>query len=405
MVPLARPARLRALSSPVKRILAHSLLFGLSFSIADLLFNFYLVSMGYGTDTAGLMSTISRGAGMLLGVPMGMLIDRMGAQRSLVVALAIYCAGWLLMLQASLLWALAAAQFVIGAAFLMAMTAVIPLLSAVTNDDERARVFGFNASATLTVGLVGSAIGGLLPTAAALLLAVGNQTTAAYRLALGAVIVLALGAMLPVLRRFPVVSCSETQRNSEQHNEPATLLPLARLLRFALAGLMLGMGGGALLPFQNLFFRNVFGLSDSVVGMILAITALGMGMGALMGSPVTARIGLRRAAAILRMGTVVGLMLMLIPALMPAIVGFFLRGMFVSASFPMNDALIMRHTPARQRGMAMSLVSVLWAGGWAVSAVISGYVQMAWGFTPIIIFAAVAYTLSALAIITLKVDE
>jgi MFS family permease len=404
MAPIAGHVRLLDLSPPVRRILAHSLLFGLAFSIADLLFNFYLVSLGYGPETAGLMSTISRAAGMLLGVPMGLLIDRMGPQRAIVLAMLGYCGGWLLMLRAGALVALAGAQLVIGAAFLMASMAVIPLLSTVTRDHERASVFGLNASATLMVGLGGSALGGLLPAGAALLLGVGPQDTAAYRLALTAVMALALLALLPLLRPFPVVNEADA-RAAGQIASSNVPLPIRRLLRFALAGLLLGMGGGAILPFQNLFFRGVFGLGDGAVGIVLAIASLGMGLGALMGAPVTRRIGLRRGAALLRMGTVIGLLIMLVPALIPAIIGFFLRGMFVSASFPMNDALVMRHTPSRQRGMAMSLMSVLWAGGWAVASVASGYVQVRWGFTPIILFAAAAYTLSALAIITLDLPD
>jgi MFS family permease len=404
MAPLAVRARLFGLSPQVRRILIFSLLFGLAFNIADLLFNFYLVSLGYGTDTAGLMSTLSRAAGMLLGVPLGLLIDRMGPQRAIILAMAVYCVGWLLMLQATALLALAGAQFVIGASFLMASTSVIPLLAGVTHDDERARVFGLNASATLMIGMVGSALGGLLPMGAAALLNVGPQDTAAYRLALTVVIVLSILAVLPLLRPFPVLSPAETQAAAAAGAD-FTPLPTRRLLRFALPGLLLGLGGGAILPFQNLFFRNVFSLSDGAVGMVLAAASLGMGLGALMGAPVTRRIGLRRGAALLRMGTVVGLMIMLVPALVPAVLGFFLRGMFVSASFPMNDALVMRHTPPRQRGMAMSLMSVLWSGGWAAAAVVSGYVQIRWGFTPIIIFAAVAYSLSALAIITLVLPD
>ena len=75
---------LARLSPPVWRILAHSLHFGLSLSIADLLLNFYLVSLGYAADTAGLLSTVGRGAGMVLGVPM-MLMPRVPVNSSLAV--------------------------------------------------------------------------------------------------------------------------------------------------------------------------------------------------------------------------------------------------------------------------------------------------------------------------------
>jgi hypothetical protein len=37
----------------------------------------------------------------------------------------------------------------------------------------------------------------------------------------------------------------------------------------------------------------------------------------------------------------------------------------VAASFPLNDALMMQEIPARQRGIATSLMSVLWSLGWS----------------------------------------
>ncbi|HEU5088598.1 MAG TPA: hypothetical protein VFT99_14180 [Roseiflexaceae bacterium] len=71
------------LTPPIRRILLHSLLLGLAMNVADLLFNFYLVSLGYGSEIAGLLSTVYRAAGVVAGVPMGMLIDRFGSQRAL----------------------------------------------------------------------------------------------------------------------------------------------------------------------------------------------------------------------------------------------------------------------------------------------------------------------------------
>lgn len=399
MAPLAARAGLARLTPPVWRILAHSLLFGLSLSIADLLFNFYLVSLGYAADTAGLLSTVARGAGMVLGVPIGLLIDRLGAQRSLLAGVLIYCVGWALLLQATGLWALIGAQFLVGAAFIMALTSVTPLITMITTDDERATVFGLNASAALIIGLAGSTLGGVLPALSAGVLGVGAQDTAAYRLALASVIGLGIAAMLPVLGRLPAV---EEPRPLGQAAPVERRLPTRRLLRFALAGLLLGVGGGAILPFQNLFFREVFGLSDAAVGVMIAVGALGAGLGALIGPPVTRRTGLRQGSALLRLLGTFGVLLMLVPALAPAVVGFFLRGLFVAASFPMNDALVMRLTPPRQRGMAASLMSVLWSGGWAAAALVSGAVQIRWGFGPLIVVVALSYALSALAIYTIR---
>nr|MCU0494445.1 MFS transporter [Chloroflexaceae bacterium] len=223
----------------------------------------------------------------------------------------------------------------------------------------------------------------------------------AYGAALASVALLALLALLPALRAFPVVASSATAAVVEE-GKP---LPVRRLLRYALAGLLLGIAGGAILPFQNLFFRNVFQLSDATVGLVLAWASLGMGLGALIGSPVSKRLGLRRAAAVLRLGAVPAMLLMFAPALFPAVVGFFLRGLFVAASFPLNDAMVMQATPVRQRGLAASMMSVLWSGGWSLTALWSGWAQQRVGFAAPIALAAVAYLLSALAIYTLRIDE
>ncbi|NTV63334.1 MAG: MFS transporter [Oscillochloris sp.] len=386
----------------VWRILLHSSIFGLALSIADLLFNFYLVSLGYTTATAGLFSTIGRVAGMVLGLPLGMMIDRIGSQRSLLIGLAAYGLGWLLMLQSRSLWLMIPIQLVIGGGYILTSSAVTPLLAGVTHEEQRAQIFGWNASATLVVGLAGSALGGILPSLAAGLIHIGPQATGAYRLALVTVVLLSAVAMLPVLGRM---SLQSTERLIGAARLAVARLPMTRLMRYALAGLLLGMAGGAFLPFQNLFFRQCFGMSDAAVGIVLAWAALGMGVGGLLGAPVARRLGLRRAAAALRLGAVPAMLLMLVPTFLAAGAGFFLRGLFVAASFPLNDALVMRATPLSQRGVATSMMSVLWAGGWAVAAWLSGLTQEAWGFTPSLVFSAVAYALSALAIATLPLSD
>jgi MFS family permease len=386
----------------VWRILLHSSVFGLALNVADLLFNFYLVSLGYTTATAGLFSTIGRAAGMLFGIPLGLMIDRIGPQRSILIGLAVYGAGWVVMLQFTSLWVMVPIQFVIGGAYILASTAVTPLLAGVTHEDQRAMIFGWNASAALAVGLAGSALGGMLPTLAAGFIHVGPQDTAAYRLALTIVIALSVLAMLPVIGRMPSLSAD---RPVGAPPAPTALLPMRTLARLALAGLMLGLGGGAFLPFQNLFFRSEFGMGDAAVGVVLAWAALSMGVGGLLGAPLAKRLGLRRAAALLRLGCAPAMALMLVPSLIPASIGFFLRGLFMAASFPLNDALVMKATPLRQRGMATSMMSVLWAGGWAVAAWVSGVIQERWGFTPVLVFATVCYVVSSLAIYTLRIPE
>jgi MFS family permease len=387
----------------VWRILTHSFIYGFALSIADILFNFYLVSQGYTINDVGLLSMVSRAAGMVMGLPIGWLIDRFGPQRAMIGGVIGYALGWAALLQAPALPWLIAAQFVVGACYLLAATAVTPLLALVTTEEQRPLVFGMNASATLIVGLLGSAVGGVLPMGAALMMAVEPQSTVAYRVALTTVIGLSIVALWPVLVQLPAVA--ETRATGEEESVGSRRLSWFMLLWMALPSFLLGVGGGAILPFQNLFFRDQFGLSDAGVGLALSLASLGAGVGALLGAPVVRRIGLQRGAALLRLGATPAMLLMLTPWLPLAIIGFFARGFFIAASYPMNDALVMGATPITQRGLAMSLMSLLWAGGWAISAVIWGWVTPIFGYGPQIVAAALAYALSALVIWSLRLQR
>jgi MFS family permease len=254
----------------------HSLILGLAMSVADLLFNFYLVSLGYGTDVAGYLSTIYRFAGVVAGVPIGILINRAGPQMAIRIGAGMFALGWLVQLNLTDLWALAITQAIIGASGLMALTAIVPLLTGVTHQDQRASIFGLNAAAALVIGLVGGTIGGLLPGFAAGFLAVGPQSTAAYRVALGIVVILGIVAIIPVLRTITLDADAQVRRQPAGAQQAADRLPFWFVVRMVLPALTLGIGAGVFLPFQNLFFRQQFQLPDAIVGTLLACGALAM---------------------------------------------------------------------------------------------------------------------------------
>jgi MFS family permease len=169
-----------------------------------------------------------------------------------------------------------------------------------------------------------------------------------------------------------------------------------------LPSFLLGIAGGALLPFQNLYFRQEFALDDAHVGLVLAVTSLVMGLGAAFSGALAHRLGLKRAAWSLRTLAAPAMALMIIPALPFALIGFLMRGFFVASSYPINDALVMQMTPSQQRGAMMSVTSILWSLGWATSAAVSGMTQDAVGFTPAIIASCIAFVLSGLTIYTYR---
>ncbi|MFM7679578.1 MAG: MFS transporter, partial [Roseiflexaceae bacterium] len=261
-------ARIRLVPHVVWRVLIHSMLVGLGMSFFDVLFNFFLVSQGYATDTIGVLSTVARIAGLIVGIPVGRFIDRVGARRALMTAVVLYVVALIVVIFAPNRLVLMAGQFLVGCAFAMLFSAMFPLLSLVTPHAQQPTVFGFNEAALNMTGLVGSIIAGWLPSVLAPWLQVGDQSTLAYRAALLIGIIVLLCAALPLLGDMPYAVDTH-----DANNVPLVAAPerkTGRIVLYGLAGFLIGMGSGTFFPFQSLFLRTQFALSDAQVGTFLS---------------------------------------------------------------------------------------------------------------------------------------
>ena len=84
-----RIGRLPGLNGRVMLFLCHSLLFHVGLlGIADILLNFYLVSIGYDTATISLLQSLPRLSGFLIGLPIGLVANRVGNRRLIALSTA-----------------------------------------------------------------------------------------------------------------------------------------------------------------------------------------------------------------------------------------------------------------------------------------------------------------------------
>ena len=398
-------------SPAVYRILLHGMLFGLSFSIADMLFNFYLQSLGYDNLVSGQLQSSSSIAGVVLGIPIGMIIDRISAQRMLYIGILTYAIGWgvLLMVHGvsittpfgiiSPLQMMNILYFIIGAANMSTYTAVVPLLSTVIEPQQRASMFGVNAAASTMVGFVGSIVAGMLPGVIATALGISATSETAYRTALFGVCGFGLLAVLPLIgiqkarhsmAKDPIAASTVVPDGAH--------VPLYKLFLFATPSIFFGVAGGMLVPFQNLYFRQQFGASDSIVGLSIAFGSLALGIGSILGGPLAKRLGIRRATSVSRFMVAPLMFVMLIPSFYVVSVAYDINRMLVGLTFPLFSALMMQSVPLKQRGTATSMSSMTWSLGWAGSAILSGYMQAQGSFNTVIIVSGLSYVVSALLV-------
>jgi predicted MFS family arabinose efflux permease len=84
----------------------------------------------------------------------------------------------------------------------------------------------------------------------------------------------------------------------------------------------------------------------------------------------------------------------LVPVFGASAGSFLVRTALMNMSAPLLAAYSMGIVPTHVRPLAASLLMLAWNGGWAISAWISGRVQVAAGFTPLFLITATLYTAS-----------
>jgi MFS family permease len=396
---------LRGLNRPLVLFLWHSAIFHVgALGVADVVLNFYFVSLGYGSDAIGLLQGVSRVGGALLGIPIGILADRVGARRVIIAATLLAAFSYLPMLLMPTLPVLFLSRVLFGIALSTTFIAAAPFLIALVEREHQAHAFGYYQIATLSMTAVGSLIGGVLPSWIVSAFGVPEgalrpdlapaQTPFAYGGALFISSLLCVVSLLPLLR---LPNVRHTRPNAPF--PPLHAVPWRPTLILALPVLIFGLSAGLTFPFYNLFFRTRFGLPDNEVGAILSVGWLMMGV-----IGVTTPWWERRFGRL--GGTILTTCLAAVAYLALGLAEAVLFGvlMFVSAAavrnllVPLYEPLRLEYIDRSLHNLSSAIGSVFWSVGWFLSSSLSGILQRDFNFTLIFGVVAALQLLTALSV-------
>jgi MFS family permease len=157
---------------------------------------------------------------------------------------------------------------------------------------------------------------------------------------------------------------------------------------------VVGFGAGLLIPFVDVLYKVRFGLPDPLLGALFAASSVVTALGTLVVPVVAQRLGKVRAAVISQALSIPFLLLMGFSAQLAwSAVGFLVRTALMNMVAPALSALFMELVPERRRALTSGLVVLGWNVAWAVSAFLSGRLQVAVGFATIFLITASFYAL------------
>jgi MFS family permease len=375
-------SKLRLFSRNARLYLAYTIVIGVAFGIYRLVFNFYVLGLGYDQSFLGKVLTANSLTALLVALPAGYLGDRLGRKYTLFlssVAASVAVLGMVLWHAPTGLFAM---NVLFGAAQSLGAVTLGPFLMENSGEKERTYLFSFASGLQMIAASVGNWMGGWLPSTLGAARGVPATSATAYGMAIVAVAAVASLSVLPVLaiRRRRQARPGKLDLSPFQYARQRPRL----LTKLLLPTLVTSLGAGLFMPFMNIFFREKYNMPDETIGNLLAIGSLAMAIGLLVAPPLADRYGKIQVVVISQAVSIPFLIILgFAPFFWLSACAYLVRLSLMNMSGPVYQSFVMERVDEQARATVASLVSMAGSFGWAFSPTVSGWLQVNYGFNPV----------------------
>ena len=358
--------------------------------IYAVLFNLYLLRLGYGPTFIGAVNAAGLLAFGLWSLPAGLLGGRWGSQRMLIVGLGMMAVGcsalplaectpptW----QAS--WLITTYVFIhMGLALHIANAT--PFVMAATSATERHHAFSLASALWFLAGFVGNLLGGWLPVLFVAALGASLNQPAPYRYTLA----LAGLCLIPAILVMCFARAARGSRMAQQRRTRGRV-PWGRIGWLALARLLQVMGVGSVFLFLNVYLDAGLGAPTASIGTLLALGRLGAVPAALLAPLLMARWNTRRLIIGATTGIALSLMpLVLLPHWGAAMLSFMGVVALTAIRIPAFLVYSMEAVAPEQRTIMSGANEMANGLGFAIIGLGGGYIITAFGYRPLFLLSA-----------------
>jgi MFS family permease len=384
---------IRAFQPNARYYLFNVAITGVAMGVFRLLFNFFVLSLGYDEKILGTLITVSSLTALLAALPMGYLANILGRKASLIISGALVSLSIFVMVIWPVPPVLYAMNVVSGLGQCLGAVSMAPFLVENSREYERTYLFSMGSGLQMAMASLGNWIGGYLPTWVAVSQDVAPTSSTAYA---GALLLTGIGssaALIPLMflntPRLEPLEQSVFAPFTYAYRHPV------QLGKLILPMLITSIGAGLIMPFMNVFFREVYGQPDPVIGTLFAWGSLAMGVGLLIAPPLADRMG-KIQLVVITQGLSIPFLILLgfSPWFWLSAAAYYIRLALMNMSGPVYQTFVMEQVEPSSRAMVASLVSMSWNFGWAFSPMISGWMQVNYGFGLPFLGTIVLYTIS-----------
>ncbi|OPY27440.1 MAG: putative transporter [Methanocella sp. PtaU1.Bin125] len=385
---------IRALSGfngNVRLLLLRTIVMGLYAGIYGIIFNLYILDMGYRADFLGLLLSVTLLTSSAVSIPAGLLCDRFDRRKLMLVSSALSVAAVVPIFVLHSPYALVLFSALYGVFSSISAVCLTPVL-ADNCDQETVHVFSANASLGWIASVAGCALGGILPGLWKSYMASGNS----YRLTLlSSLALLAVSCILIALmkaaRSLPVRTARKRKPFSLKD-----LRPSGMVLKFTLTSLTFGVASGMIVPYFNIYFMKVVNMGVLEIGLTSAAAGAFMLVGFILTPYIASKIGKVRSAVVSKLLAAPFLVLMALTTDFVLVAGAYVAYMFlINMAGPATTSFQMEQIRPHEQGYAVGLMSTGSCLAVSASSFISGLLIAGGNFLVPFLLTCAGYVVTA----------
>ncbi len=249
----------RLLNRPARLFLVALFLDGLLFAGWNLFFNLYIIDAGYSRDFLGLANAAPSLTALLLGVPMGLLSDRMGRKKAMMIGFAMANLGIITMILGRSEGIILAGALILGATSQLYVLSQAPFMMKASDDKSRDILFSLSYGMFPLASTAGNFLAGYLPGLFTRLFHLSTSITA-YQAVLFFSVMTSFLVLVPIafIHEPKKVVTGEITGPIRPRNSIWKVLLRPLTLKLAIPNLVIGLGAATLVPYFNVFYAEKF---------------------------------------------------------------------------------------------------------------------------------------------------
>jgi len=355
-------ARLKCFSLNARFYLLFVFLITLNVGIYGVIFNLYILSLGFGEDFLGLILSISSVSIGIFAIPAAFVCDRLGRKRTLLSSSLLLAFSLLILYNSTSSWLLIAFSIAYGGAMTLSLVTGATFLVENSTPYERMHLFSMYSIIYSVATLTGNLVGGYFPDVLAdvmadlpsnlLVLEAGRCTE--YRLTLYLSLAAVVFSLIP-LAHIKETIVPEGCGISGAFKLYRSTFKSHRVRRMLIFYCLLGAGWGTALPYFNIFLDVVHKASPTEIGLIFSSAQLIMMAGYFLVPVLVERNGRVKLASMLQAMSIPFLLIFTFSSsLLLAAFGYVMRYLLMNMANPILNSFKLEIAEAKERSIINS---------------------------------------------------